>query len=206
MCKGPKDVGGPRRCSGDCRAAYQRASGAVRDLQRAEQEALDYLRLLPADVDTAADVPAGDRPPIPGPVSGDRSGSGAAEYVGAGKRPAPRPQGQDRQLCQHLENELGVLFAAEGEGADRRFVGHLPNGCQVVLKPYTDDPQPTGVGWAAQVHGPGDDPSRPLGLATDEHMPITDRAAVTRLVQEALTCAAGAAVSRFGIGLSAARR
>lgn len=196
MCKSSTDVGGPRRCSGDSRAAYQRASGAVRDLQRAEQEALDYLRLLPAD-DTTGDVPNAAAPRGPQPVSG---GGG---YAGAGGRPQ---HSQDRQLCQHLESELGMEFAVEGTGADRRFVGHLPNGCQVQLKPYTDDPHPAGVGWAAQVHGPGDDPSRPMGWAADEQMPITDRAAVTRLVQEALTGAAGAAVSRFGIRLSAPRR
>lgn len=46
MCRGPKDVGGPRRCSCDCRAAYQRANGVVTELERTEQEALEYLRSL----------------------------------------------------------------------------------------------------------------------------------------------------------------
>lgn len=204
MCKSSTDTGGPRRCSGDSRAAYQRASATVRDLQRAEQEALDYLRLLPAD-DTTVDVPDAAAPQGPQPVSEGRAG-GVGEYVGAGRRPQTRQQGPDRQLCEHLESELGLAFTVEGTGADRRFVGNLPNGCQVQLKPYTDDPHPTGVGWAAQVHGPGDDPSRPMGWAADEQLAITDRAAVTRLVQEALTGAAGAAVSRFGVGLSAVRR
>lgn len=56
MCRGPKDTGGPRRCSGDCRAAFQRASGAVKELERSEQEALDYLRSLIGQDPGAADI------------------------------------------------------------------------------------------------------------------------------------------------------
>lgn len=56
MCRSTTDVGGPRRCSGDTRAAYQRANGAVKELERTEQEALDYLRSLIAQ-DSPGDMP-----------------------------------------------------------------------------------------------------------------------------------------------------
>lgn len=205
MCKGPSDCGGPRRCSGDCRAAYQRAVGAVVGLERAEQEAVEYLRRLPAEESDGSTAVVVGVPPAPG-VRGVAGGGSADGPVGAGTKRRQHGSGQDQQLCEHLQTELGVPFAVEGRGAEQRFVGVLPNGCHLVVKPYTDDPEPSGVGWAAEVRRGADEDSAPLGWAANEEVTISDRAGITALLREALTGAHGVAVSQFGIGLSAVRR
>lgn len=43
MCKSRTEPGGPRRCSGDTRAVYERASAAVATLEKAEEDLLDQL-------------------------------------------------------------------------------------------------------------------------------------------------------------------
>ncbi|SHU64360.1 LtrC-like protein [Mycobacteroides abscessus subsp. abscessus] len=57
MCKGPKEAGGPRRCSGDARAALERASLSVALLERSEEQLLNEL----GDVEAAATSPSESR-------------------------------------------------------------------------------------------------------------------------------------------------
>lgn len=53
MCKGPKEAGGPRRCSCDARSALERASLSVALLERSEEQLLNEL----GDVEPAAASP-----------------------------------------------------------------------------------------------------------------------------------------------------
>jgi len=60
MCKSRTEPGGPRRCSGDTRAAYERASAAVAVLENTEQDLLDKIATGSND-----NAPAGGG--LPGP-------------------------------------------------------------------------------------------------------------------------------------------
>lgn len=61
MCKSANDPGGPRRCSGDARAALERASLGVALLERSEEQLLNEL----GDVESTTSSPTEDDPEIP---------------------------------------------------------------------------------------------------------------------------------------------
>ncbi|WP_457180797.1 ImmA/IrrE family metallo-endopeptidase [Mycobacteroides abscessus] len=57
MCKGPKEAGGPRRCSGDARAALERASLSVALLERSEEQLLNELGEVESNAESPTDDP-----------------------------------------------------------------------------------------------------------------------------------------------------
>lgn len=75
MCRSASETGGPRRCSGDTRATYERASAAVATLEKSEQDLLDQLN---TGLD---DTPAGDTPSTATPSSGDTGPTQPVSFV-----------------------------------------------------------------------------------------------------------------------------
>lgn len=66
MCKSRSEPGGPRRCSGDTRATYERASAAVATLEDTERDLLDKL-----STGNDSPAPASHDGAAPGPSAGD---------------------------------------------------------------------------------------------------------------------------------------
>lgn len=75
MCRSASETGGPRRCSGDTRATYERASAAVATLEKSEQDLLDQLT---TDLN---DTAAGGGPGSGAPGSPDPAPSQPVSFV-----------------------------------------------------------------------------------------------------------------------------